>query len=100
MAVLTETSYLSSKGHPSDHWGFTVQLDTHSGDLMAANLASSAVLKDGNGNELRPASWQDLSADSHHRSGLLIFAGTKPEGSLILVLSNVAGVPERVLRWD
>ncbi len=108
-ATVAERTYLTAKGHPADHWGFVVKLDTHSVDLTGLDIVRLALLRDSKGRQLRPAEWQGLSEDSHHRSGLLVFSsaesGGQPppaesDGYLELVLSDVAGVKERVLRWD
>lgn len=108
-ATPAEAAYLAQKGHPPDHWGFVVKLDTHAGDLSTLDIAKLAVVRDGAGREAQPIAWQGLSEDSHHRSGLLVFSGAQTggrppspgEGGYVeLVLRNVAGVKERVLRWE
>ena len=108
-ATPAEASGLAARGYPSDYWGFVVQLDTHSGDLMALDVTKLAVLRDNNGREFKPIAWQGLKEDSHHRSGLLLFS-SKDTGvqalsaqrarPLELVLYDIAGVKERVLRWE
>jgi hypothetical protein len=109
VATPAEASDLTARGYPSDYWGFVVQLDTHAGDLMALDVAKLAAFRDSNGREFKPIAWQGLKEDSHHRSGLLLFSsrdtGIKPAYTqspepLELVLYDVAGVKERVLRWD
>ncbi len=108
-ATPAEASDLTARGYPSDYWGFAVQLDTHSGDLMALDVAKLAVLRDSTGREFQPIAWRGLKEDSHHRSGLLLFSSkdtgvqtlaSRRAGPLELVLYDVAGVKERVLRWD
>jgi hypothetical protein len=108
-ATLAEASDLRTRGYSSDYWGFVVQLDTHSGDLMALDVAKLAVFRGSRGQEFKPVTWQGLKEDSHHRSGLLLFSSkdtgvqalsAQGAGPLELVLYDVAGVKERVLRWE
>jgi hypothetical protein len=103
-----ERSMLQSKGVPDDQWGFNVYLDTHSVDLMGIDVASQATLRAANGAELKPVAWQGLSESSHHRSGLLLFSAEQARklgvesgkgGPRELILHDVAGVKQRVLRW-
>lgn len=104
-----QSEFLKSKGVGADRWGFVVELDTHSRDLKGLDLPSLATVRTSRGAQLKPQAWQGLSEDSHHRSGLLLFSAEearkhgidpdKPEG-LELVLSDVAGVKQRVLRWE
>lgn len=107
-ASLASPEYLASKGQPADVWAFMVSLDTHSVDLSGIDIVKEAVLRDGKGRTLKPLGWRPLSEDSHHRSGLLLFSksatGMTPTAAdqlkeIQLVLSNLAGVRERVLQW-
>ncbi|MDQ7801956.1 MAG: hypothetical protein QN148_07860 [Armatimonadota bacterium] len=78
-----------------------VAFDTHSVDLSGFDVASNTVLRDEAGRELRPLRWQEEQSSSHHRSGLLVFAAPPaPPGRLLLVVRNLAGVPERVLVFE
>lgn len=104
-----EASFLQSKGVGDGQWGFLVSLDTHSVELKNIDLAASATLRSAGGIELRPMAWRGLSENSHHRSGLLLFSkeearkqGIAPGAGkpLELVLHDVAGVKQRVLRWE
>lgn len=80
-----------------------VTMDTHSVNLDAYDLAKLAVLRNDRGETVLPASWE-APRGGHHRKGVLTFAvpaefvaGTR---FLELVVHDVAGVPERVLRWE
>ena len=82
---------------------FEIEMDTHSGSLDSIDLAG-AVLRSDRGQQLSGASWA-APAGGHHRSGKLTFAGDATsvlQGAswVELVLPNVGGVPERVLRWE
>ena len=86
---------------------FAVVMDTHSVNLDAYDLAQLAVLRTDQGLEIQPIGW-DAPSGSHHREGTLSFPSTAPDGSPLigagtttveLVIRDVAGVPERVLRW-
>lgn len=82
---------------------FQVAMDTHSVNLDAYDLAKLAVLRNDRGETVRPASWE-APRGGHHRKGVLTFAVPAKfvAGArfLELVVRDVAGVPERVLRWE
>ncbi len=87
---------------------FDVALNTHSVDLDGIDLAQSADLRADNGVEVKPAAWE-APKGGHHRSGVLTFPTTTPDGKpliakdtrvLMLTIRGVAGVPERVFRWE
>jgi hypothetical protein len=107
-ASLASKDFLAAKGQGADKWGFLVSLDTHSVDLTGIDLVSRVSLRDGSGRVLKPAGWRPLSEDSHHRSGLLLFAADGAgEGILSgeklknvqLVFTDISGARERVLVW-
>jgi hypothetical protein len=86
---------------------FDVAMDTHAVDLDGYDLAQLAVLRV-DGREARPTSW-DAPKGGHHRQGTLRFPATGADGAPLvgpdsraveLIIRDVAGVPERVLRWE
>lgn len=86
---------------------FTVSMDTHSVDLDRYDLRQLAVLRTDQGQEIQPTGW-DAPKGGHHREGTLTFPATTADGQPVvgpntrnveLVIRNVAGVPERILRW-
>ncbi|MBI4319978.1 MAG: hypothetical protein HY675_15925 [Chloroflexi bacterium] len=88
---------------------FLAGMDTHSGSLSDIDLTKSVALRDEQGKEYTPTGWQSLSEDSHHRSGLLTFDKKSAEGKPLIspsakffevVVRNVGGIDERVLKWD
>ncbi len=88
--------------------GFSIVMDTHAVNLDAYDLAQLAVLRTGGGMEIRPSSW-DAPLGGHHREGTLWFPSFGDDGTpsvasdsrrVELVIRDVAGVPERVLRWE
>jgi hypothetical protein len=91
---------LASAGETLD---FRVALDTHVVELDY-DLASSAVLRDAEGNEYTPVAW-DGPLGGHHVTGVLKFDGRADilaAGSayLELELRGIADVPSRVFRWE
>jgi hypothetical protein len=56
--------------------------------------------------EYAPEAWESISDDRHHRAGVLVFARVTPDGAPLdagaveLVMKGIAGVPERVFRWQ
>lgn len=99
--------YLEAKQHPKEHIGFIVKLDSGRADLMEYDLVSLSLLRDHLGRETPAIGWDPLSDAPGHRSGLLLFSARgrdgqrtiRPAGFLQLVVRNLAGVEERVLRW-
>ena len=87
---------------------FKVAMDTHSVDLDKVDLGKVALLRNDQGREVKPEAW-DAPAGGHHREGSLLFPSQDGSGSpmvgvgvkaLELVIRDVAGVKERVLRWE
>ena len=75
-------------------------MDTHSVDLDAVDLKKQAVLRDDKGGEYKAVDW-NAAMGGHHRSGKLVFAHPdKTSKTFELVIRDVAGVAERVLRWQ
>lgn len=87
-------------GHQGDSLVFEIAMNTHSVNLDGYDLRQLALLRDDKDVEYRPVEWSAASG-GHHRSGKLVF--THPDQSvktLELVIRNVAGVKERILRWS
>ncbi|MDP2659849.1 MAG: hypothetical protein Q8R28_03880 [Dehalococcoidia bacterium] len=83
---------------------FNVDMNTHSVDLDEYDLGQLTVLRDGAGQEYYPTAWESAPG-GHHRRGKLTFPlpDTLSQGAagyLELVIRNVAGVSERVMRWE
>jgi hypothetical protein len=87
---------------------FAIALDTHSVPLDGYDLRQLAVLRTDQGVEVTPSGW-DAPAGGHHRKGTLTFPTTTADGrpvltattrEVVLVLRDVAGVPERTFRWQ
>lgn len=86
---------------------FFITMDTHSVDLDGIDLRDRAVLRTGEGVEVRPVAW-DAPKGGHHREGTLSFPATAAGGDAVirsdtraldLVIRDVAGVPERTFQW-
>lgn len=79
---------------------FEVVFDTHSVDLDAYDLKSLTVLRDGAANIHHPTSVESKGS-GHHRQATMTFAKLGNSIKRIeLVIKGVAGVHERVFRWD
>ena len=74
-----------------------VGLDTHSGDLGSIDMVEAARLK-ADGDSLEPEEWIASSDDSHHRSGVLVFARELKVGPVMLTVDLGEGSVELV--WD
>ncbi|MBI4317200.1 MAG: hypothetical protein HY675_01815 [Chloroflexi bacterium] len=86
---------------------FSIVMDTHSVDLDAYDLAELSVLRNDEGVEAAPDTW-DAAPGGHHRTGRLVFPETSdgqpmigPETTRIeLVIRDIAGVKERNFQWE
>ncbi len=87
-------------GHQNGSLVFEISMGTHSVNLDTYDFKQLALLRDDKSGEYSPIEW-DSAAGSHHRSGKLVFAHPdKSTKTFELVIRNVAGVNERVLRWQ
>lgn len=81
-----------------------VSMNTHSVDLDQYDLKKLVVIRDDSGTEYRPTTWSAPSG-GHHREGMLTFSlpdsVTRGETRYIeMVIKDVAGIKERVLKWQ
>lgn len=84
-----------------------ITLDTHSGDLSRYDFVKNALLRNDRGQQVAPVRWIATADGAHHRSGGLVFpradqAGKtfEPQAKIVeLILRDLGGVSERVLRW-
>jgi hypothetical protein len=75
-------------------------MSTHSVDL-GEDMAVVSTLRDDQGREYRPVSWNGDGPGGHHRSGVLEFPALEGSPkSVTLVIRDIAKVPERVFGWD
>ena len=80
---------------------FLVALDTHTEDLDGYRFEEIVVLRDGAGNEYRPQAVTE-EGSGHHREALLQFKSVFSPSTMTLdlVVKGVAGVNERVFKFD
>jgi hypothetical protein len=82
---------------------FVLYINTHQGTVPPWNLADIAILRDGNGGELRASDWQVIYEDGqqHHRQGLLTFPPiTGVESSAMEIEIDLPGMRKRYFLWD
>jgi hypothetical protein len=78
---------------------FEIAMETHSADLTN-DMLKTVVLHDEAGRAYLPMAWNQSSSDGHSREGKLTFATLSTNSkSMLLVLSNIGGVAERVFVW-
>ncbi len=59
------------------------------------------VLRDANGTDIHPVSWDGSGPGGHHRKGTLHFElDSHPRQFIELVVHDVADIPARTFRWD
>jgi hypothetical protein len=78
-----------------------VSLSTHSVNLDNYRFETIAKLRDKSGRQYPLEAVEQTSGGGHHRDAVLRFAKVPADaGGVELVVRDVAGVAERVLRWD
>jgi hypothetical protein len=96
--VTAEVTYLNPKS--GDEPRFQVVLDTHSVNLDAYDLKTITVLRDDTGKEHLPKGAENKGS-GHHREVSLVFPPVTPEAKrLEMIIKGIAGVNERIFRWE
>lgn len=105
--VTIDVTWKSPTSSPAE-LTYSVVMDTHSKDLDGYDLGELSVLRNDRGQQVAAQSW-DSPPGGHHRSGTLVFPAVDGAGKALveggvryveMVIRDVAGVNERVLRWD
>lgn len=104
----TPNDPLTGKVDPERSLVIAITLDTHSGDLSGYDFVKNALLRNDRGQQLAPIRWVPTAEGPHHRGGGLVFPKTVQSGqsfeadakALELVVRNLGGVAERILRWS
>ncbi|MDE3089007.1 MAG: hypothetical protein KGJ80_06455 [Chloroflexota bacterium] len=79
---------------------FDIAMNTHSVDL-GDDMTKITILRDDAGKEFKPTAWDGPDGGGHHREGTLTFAALANKPKFVeLVIQGLAGVPERVFKWD
>ena len=96
--VTAKVTYLNPDA--TDEPRYQVVLDTHSVNLDAYDLKGIAVLRDGNGN-VYASTGVENKGSGHHREAIVSFSKLSQDAKRVeLVIEDVAGVKERVIRWN
>ena len=96
--VTAKVTFLNPKS--SDEPRFQIVLDTHSVNLDAYDLKTVASLREDNGKISSPTAVENKGS-GHHRESTVSFAKVSAEAKrLELMIKDVAGVKERVFRWN
>lgn len=78
---------------------FQVRMNTHSVDL-GEDMTVVSTLKDDQGREYGPVSWEGSPLGGHHRRGVLTFPALEGDAeSVTLIIRNIANVTERIFEW-
>ncbi len=96
--VTVKVAYVNWKSNEEPR--FHVVLDTHSVDLDSYDLKGLTFMRDENGKAYDLTAAENKGG-GHHREIVLLFA--KPDAGvkrLELVIKDVAGIKERVFRWN
>ncbi len=84
---------------PDKYTVFLVSMNTHSVDLAGYEMAKISELRVA-GRTYAPLRWESTSDNNHHRSGALIFPKVDVSQPAELVIKTIAGVPQRLYRWQ
>ena len=96
--VTVKVTYLNPKS--GDEPRFQIVLDTHSVNLDDYDLKTLASLRDDTGKTSSPT-MVEKKGDGHHREATVSFLKPSQGAKRVeLVIKDVAGVKERVFRWD
>jgi len=88
---------------------FAVKMNTHSMDLNQYPLDQLSTLIDDQGIQVKASKWETSRPTGHHVSGTLYFPIKEASGKMLLtpgarkltlVIRELAGIPERVFRWE
>ena len=81
--------------------GIKLVLDTHSANLDGYKFEAIATLRDDSGKTYPVEAVEQASGGEHHRQAVLRFGKVDPQAkSLELIVKDVAGVKERIFRWN
>jgi hypothetical protein len=95
--VAVKVTYLEQTAHESR---FSVVMDTHSVNLDLFDLKALSLLRDDTGLAMEPTGAENKGS-GHHREIILTFPRPSLERKwLELVMKDIAGVKERVFRWN
>ncbi len=75
---------------------FEIKVDTHSGSLDY-DMAKISYIRYSNGDIIKPESWKG-GIGGHHFEGILTFPKFD-DSDFELVIQDVGGVEERILKW-
>jgi hypothetical protein len=96
--VTAKVTFLNPKS--GDGPRFQIVLDTHSVNLDAYDLKTLASLRDDTGKTSSPTALE-IKGGGHHREATVSFLKMSQDSKRIeLVIKDVAGVKERVFRWN
>ncbi|HET6371628.1 MAG TPA: hypothetical protein VFG95_10550 [Nitrospiria bacterium] len=106
--VLVEAMLLDAAAG-KERVSFRVRLDAGKGSLEGYDLTKISRLRTDRGVEFPTPILEKIEGAGHHIIGTLDFANRDHDGNAILthetrfielLISNVAGVPERMFRWE
>jgi hypothetical protein len=84
----------------SGELSFQVVLDTHSVNLDGYDLKNLSSLRDDAGNTYLPTSVENKGS-GHHRQSTVVFSKVAHSTKRVeLAIKDIAGVKERLFRWD
>lgn len=80
---------------------FRLEMTTHIRDLDPYRFEQIIRLRDETGKEFAPLAVEQMMGGGHHRTAVLRFpAPNQDMTALEVVVRDVAGIPERLFRWD
>lgn len=108
--VTVSVTFLNPLGKvKGDTLDFEVRMNTHSVNLDGFAIEKLAVLRNSNGQEVRPLGWFEPGGGGHHRFGILRFPTKDADGKALLSdgtgnlelrIRKIADPAERIFRWE
>lgn len=78
-----------------------IEMTTHTRDLDSYSFDQIVRLREATGKELPPIAVEREMGGGHHRSAVLRFSTPNRDVTAVdVVVRGVAGIPERLFRWD
>ena len=92
---------LSRLPSEADSLRFRIEMTTHMRDLDPYRFEQIIRLRDQTGKEFPPLAVEQMMGGGHHRMAVVRFPAPDPRATVVeLLVRDVAGVLERVFRWD
>lgn len=91
---------LRPRSSPSSHLDFSVQLDTHDGDLRTYDLLRHILVESRSAQRFAPLAGSAVVRNESHHVRAQLYFPSPGDGPIALVALDLRGVPERRLVFE